>query len=114
MAAHTSTASCPVPKQTKSGVFSDIPLSQATKEGFLSKLDRAKLRLFPRGGTVDNHCLLTSLLDSLEGRLSGEASQREEACSLCNTSASFGLLSMNCFWYRELSPLVIVGMAILF
>ena len=52
-----------------------------TKEGFLSELDQAKLQLFPAGGgTVDNYCLLTSLLDSLEGRLSGEAFQREEAC----------------------------------
>ena len=51
-----------------------------TKEGFLSRLDRAKHRLFPGGGTADNYRLLTGLLDLLESRLSGEASQRVEAC----------------------------------
>ena len=68
------------PKWAKSSVRHHFQLSQVTKEGFLSRLDRAKLRLFPGGGTVDNYCLLTGLLDSLVGRLSGEASQREEVC----------------------------------
>ena len=78
MAAHSSTASCSAPKQAKSGVQHHFQLtfhSQVTKEGFPSKLDLAKLRFFPGGGMVDNYCLLNSLLDLLEGRLSGEASQ---------------------------------------
>ena len=68
LAARSSTASCPAPKRAKGGVRHHFQLtfySQATKEGFLSKLNRDKLRLFPGGGTVDNYCLLTSLLDSL-------------------------------------------------
>ena len=83
MAARSSMASCPAPKRAIGSARHYFQLtfhSQATKEGFHSKLNRAKLRLFLGGGTVDNYCLLTSLLDSLEGRLSGEASQREEPC----------------------------------
>ena len=83
MAARSSMASSSAPKRAKSGVRHHLQLtfpSQATKEGFLSRLDWAKQRLFPGVGTVGNYRLLTSLLDSLEGRLSGEASQREEAC----------------------------------
>ena len=73
MAARSSTASNSAPKRAKSGVRHRLQLtfpSQVTKEGFLSRLDRAKQRLF-RIGMVDNYRLLTSLLDSLEGRLSG-------------------------------------------
>ena len=59
-----------------------------TKEGFLSRVDRAKHRLFPRGGTADNYRLLTGLLDLLESRLSEEASQRVEACVASATHLS--------------------------
>ena len=80
MAALSSMVSSSAPKRAKSGVLQLTFPSQATKEGFLSRLDWAKQWLFPGVGTVGNYRLLTSLLDSLEGRLSGEASQREEAC----------------------------------
>ena len=78
MAAHYSMASYPAPNRAKSSVRHHLQLtfpSQATKEGFLSRLDWAKQRLFPGGGTVDNYRLLTSLLDMLKGKLSEEASQ---------------------------------------
>ena len=68
MAERSSTASSSAPKWAKSGVRHHLQLtfpSQATKEGFLSRLDRAKQRLFPQVGTVDNYRLLTSPLDSL-------------------------------------------------
>ena len=54
----SSTASCPTPKQAKSGVRHHLQLSfgsQAMKEAFLARLDHAKQRLFPEGGTVDNY-----------------------------------------------------------
>ena len=49
--------------------------SQATKEAFLARLDRAKQRMFPEGGTFDNYRLLTCLLDALEGQAVGDEAQ---------------------------------------
>ena len=50
--------------------------SQAMKEAFLARLDRAKQRLFPEGGTVDNYRPFTGLLDALDGRVAGDVAQR--------------------------------------
>ena len=77
----SSTASCPTPKRAKSGVRHHLQLSfgsQTMKEAFLARLDRAKQRLFPEGGTVDNYRLFTGLLDALDGRVAGDVEQREE------------------------------------
>ena len=64
-------ASCLTPKRAKCSVRHHLQLSfpsQATKEALLARLDRAKQRMFPEGGTVDNYRLLTCLLDVLEGQ----------------------------------------------
>ena len=71
----------PDSKRAKSGVRHHLQLSfgsQAMKEAFLARLDRAKQRLFPEGGTVDNYRLFTGLLDALDGRVAGDVEQREE------------------------------------
>ena len=73
-------ASCPTPKRAKCGVRHHLQLSfpsQATKEAFLARLDRAKQRMFPEGGTVDIYRLLTGLLDALEGQAVGDEAQTE-------------------------------------
>ena len=73
-------ASCPTPKRAKCSVRHHLQLSfpsQATKEAFLARLDRAKQRMFPEGGTVDNYRLLTCLLDALEGQAVGDEAQTE-------------------------------------
>ena len=74
----SSTASCPTPKRSKSHHLQLSFGSQAMKEAFLARLDRAKQRLFPEGGTVDNYRLFTGLLDALDGRVAGDVEQREE------------------------------------
>ena len=73
-------ASCPTPKRAKCSMRHHLQLSfpsQATKEAFLARLDRAKQRMFPEGGTVDNYRLLTCLLDALEGQAVGDEAQTE-------------------------------------
>ena len=73
-------ASCPTPKRAKCSVRHHLQLSfpsQATKEAFLARLDRAKQRMFPEGGTIDNCRLLTCLLDALEGQAVGDEAQTE-------------------------------------
>ena len=73
-------ASCPTPKRAKCSVRHHLQLSfpsQATKEALLARLDRAKQRMFPECGTVDNYRLLTCLLDVLEGQAVGDEPQTE-------------------------------------
>ena len=73
-------ASCPTPKRAKCSVRHHLQLSfpsQGTKEAFLARLDRAKQRMFPEGGTVDNYRLLTGLLGALEGQAVGDEAQTE-------------------------------------
>ena len=48
------------------------------KEALLARLDRAKQRLLPEGGTIDNYRLFTGLLDALDGRVAGDIEQREK------------------------------------
>ena len=77
----SSRASCsPAPKRAKCGVRHHLQVtfsSNSMKEGFLARLDRAKLLLFPGASAVDNYRLLTGLLDALDGRLARETSQAE-------------------------------------
>ena len=56
--------------------------SQAMKEAFLARLDRAKQRLFPEGGTFNNDRPFTCLLDALDGRVAGDVAQREEPLAI--------------------------------
>ena len=77
----TSTASPAAAKRPKSAIRHQIQVtfqSEASKLEFLSRLDGAKQRLFPTGGSVDNYQLLTDLLD---GGSSGAAVQQEESAS---------------------------------
>ena len=89
MVENSYSVSCPDPKRAISGVQHrvHIPLSStfplSSDKGRLPLQARPdKQRLFPGGGTEDNYHgnygLLTSLLDSLEGRLSGEVSQQRK------------------------------------
>ena len=79
----TSTASPAAAKRPKSAIRHQIQAfqSEASKLEFLSRLDGAKQRLFPTGGSVDNYHLLTNLLDLLDGGSSGAAVQQEESAS---------------------------------
>ena len=66
----TSTASPVAVKRPKSAIRHQTQVtfqSEASKLEFLSRLDGAKQRLFPTGGSVDNYHLLTNLLDLLDG-----------------------------------------------
>ena len=59
----TSTASPAAAKRPKSAIRHQIQVtfqSEASKLEFLSRLDGAKQRLFPTGGSVDNYHLLTN------------------------------------------------------
>ena len=103
MAARFSMASCLAPKLAKSSVRHHFQLtfhSQATKEGFLSRLDRVKLRLFSGGGKVDKYCLLTSLLDLLEGRLSGLLRLVCMNCILCS-------------WHNVMRDIIVLSVTII-
>ena len=80
----TSTASPAAAKRPKSAIRHQIQVtfqSEASKLEFLSRLDGAKQRLFPTGGSVDNYHLLTNLLDLLDGGSSGATVQQEESAS---------------------------------
>ena len=78
----TSTASPVAVKRPKNAIRHQIQVtfqSEASKLEFLSRLDGAKQRLFPTGGSVDNYHLLTNLLDLLDGGSSGAVQQEESA-----------------------------------
>ena len=67
--------------------------SQAMEEAVLARLHRAKQCLFLEGGTIDNDRPFTSLLDALDGRVTGDVAQREEPLAtpelLLNSSGYF-------------------------
>ena len=72
----TSMASPAAAKRPKSAIPHQIQVtfqSEVSKLEFLSRLDGAKQRLFPTGGSV--------LLDLLDGGSSGAAVQQEESAS---------------------------------
>ena len=80
----TSTASPAAAKRPKSAILHQIQVtfqSEASKLEFLSQLDRAKQRLFPTSGSIDNYHLLTNILDLLDGGSSGAGVQQEESAS---------------------------------
>ena len=79
-----STVSPGAPKHPKSAIRHQIQVnfqSEASKLEFLSRLDGAKQRLFPSGGTVDNFQLLSGLLELLDGENSSASAQRKETVS---------------------------------
>ena len=97
-------ASCPTPKRAKCSVRHHVQLSfpsQATKESFLARLDRAKQRMFPEGGTVDNYRLLTCLLDALEGQAVGDEAQTEGFGTPAPTPLGFLRLVLHPYFFWQ-------------
>ena len=99
-------ASCPTLKRAKCSVGHHLQLffpSQATKEDFLARLDRAKQRMFPEGGTVDNYPLLTGLLDALEGQAVGDEAQTEGFDTPAPTPLGFLRLVLHPYFFLAVS-----------
>ena len=82
--------SCPTPKRPKSNARLRLQVSfpnTERKDLFSARLERTKQHLFPEvGGNVDNYCLLSGLLDCLEGRDIGGIKSMEDCVSEAATS----------------------------
>ena len=78
----SSSSSSVAQKRAKSAICHHSRLlfrSDSSKSEFQSRLDRAKQRLFPGAGSVDNFQLLSGLLDALDGGGSSSSDTQGES-----------------------------------